>query len=62
MTYYAYLFEAKSIQSYIFATSKLKEIIGGSELIEQLTAKNGLLKKTLDTRYRSFFILNPTLR
>lgn len=44
---YSYLFEAKSIQSYIFATNKLKEIIGGSELIEQLTAKGGLLDKTL---------------
>ncbi|WMP16522.1 Cas10/Cmr2 second palm domain-containing protein [Thiothrix lacustris] len=47
MAYYAYLFEAKSIQSYIFATNKLKEIIGGSELIEQLTSTNGLLRQTL---------------
>lgn len=45
--FYAYLFEAKSIQSYIFATNKLKEIIGGSELIEQLTSTNGLLRQTL---------------
>ncbi|QTR44834.1 hypothetical protein J9253_12480 [Thiothrix litoralis] len=47
MAYYAYLFEAKSIQSYIFATNKLKEIIGGSELIERLTANDGLLRQTL---------------
>ena len=46
---YSYLFEAKSIQSYIFATNKLKEIIGGSELIEQLTADHGLLKRTLQS-------------
>lgn len=45
---HAYLFEAKSIQSYIFATNKLKEIIGGSELIENLTEKNGLLFNVLD--------------
>lgn len=49
ITTYAYLFEAKSIQSYIFATNKLKEIIGGSELIEQLTAEHGLLKRTLQS-------------
>lgn len=47
--FYSYLFEAKSIQSYIFSTNKLKEIIGGSELIEQLTAKEGLLRQTLTT-------------
>ncbi|KOR31458.1 hypothetical protein TI04_00705 [Achromatium sp. WMS2] len=37
MTYHAYLFEAKSIQSYILATNCLKEIVGASELIESLT-------------------------
>jgi len=37
MTNYAYLFEAKSIQSYILATNRLKEIVGASELVERLT-------------------------
>jgi hypothetical protein len=46
---YTYLFEAKSIQPYIFATNKLKEIIGGSELIEQLTAEHGLLRRTVQS-------------
>lgn len=49
MTIHAYLFEAKSIQSYIFSTNKLKEIVGGSELIEQLTSKKGLVNTTLQT-------------
>jgi hypothetical protein len=37
MAIHAYLFEAKSIQSYIFATNRLKEIVGASELVERLT-------------------------
>ena len=37
MTIHAYLFEAKSIQSYILATNRLKEIVGASELVESLT-------------------------
>lgn len=43
-----YLFEAKSIQSYIFATNRLKEIVGGSELIESITGVSGLLDHTLN--------------
>ena len=46
---YSYLFEAKSIQSYIFATNRLKEIVGGSEQIEQLTGDDGLVCQTLTT-------------
>lgn len=37
MAYIAYLFEAKSIQSYLLTTSRLKEIVGGSEMVEALT-------------------------
>jgi hypothetical protein len=37
MTTHAYLFEAKSIQSFILSTNRLKEIVGASELVESLT-------------------------
>ena len=37
MVYKAYLFEAKSIQAYLLTTSRLKEIVGGSEMVEALT-------------------------
>lgn len=46
MAWHAYLFEASSIQSYIFQTSRLKEIIGASELIASLT--DTLLPTTLN--------------
>lgn len=46
MTVYCYLFEAKSIQAYLLATNRLKEIVGGSELVEGLTGK--LLDDALD--------------
>lgn len=48
MQHFCYLFEAKSIQSYLLATNRLKEIIGGSELIELLTGDDGLFDKALD--------------
>ena len=44
---HAYLFEAKSIQSYIFATNRLKEIVGASELIESIASDTGLLMTTV---------------
>ena len=46
--WHAYLFEAKSIQAYLFTTGRLSEIVGGSELVEQLTAQNGLVDKVLE--------------
>lgn len=43
-----YTFEAKSIQSYILDSSKLKDMVGASELIENLCAKGGLLDNVLE--------------
>lgn len=37
MTVHTFLFEAKSIHSYIMQTNRLKEIVGASELLESLT-------------------------
>lgn len=37
MTWHAYLFEAKSIQQYLFESNRLRDIVGGSELVETLT-------------------------
>jgi hypothetical protein len=45
MTIQTYLFEAKSIQSYILATNRLKEMVGASELVESLCSR--LLDDTL---------------
>jgi hypothetical protein len=46
---HSYLFEAASIQSYIFDSTKLKDIIGASELLEYLWLENGLLDQVLET-------------
>lgn len=39
MSISAYLFEAKSIQTYLLATNRLKEVVGGSELVEKLDSR-----------------------
>lgn len=46
MTWCAWLFEAKSIQSYLFASGRLRDMVGGSELIESLTGEllDGVLR------------------
>ncbi|WP_019627862.1 hypothetical protein [Thioalkalivibrio sp. AKL10] len=37
MAWHAGLFEAKSIQAWLFASGRLRDIVGGSELLESLT-------------------------
>ncbi len=44
---YAYLFETRGIQRFLFATGKLKDMLEGSELIDYICATNGLLDETL---------------
>lgn len=46
MTTYAYLFEAKSIQSYILDSGRMRDLVGASELVDSLT--ENLLRETLN--------------
>ncbi|MCB1657772.1 MAG: hypothetical protein KDI39_06040 [Pseudomonadales bacterium] len=46
--YYAYLFEARSIQRFLFSTGKLKDMIQGSELIDYICTKDGYLDQVLN--------------
>jgi hypothetical protein len=46
--HYAYLFEARGIQRFLFASGKLKDMQGGSELLDYVCAKGGLLDQVLD--------------
>lgn len=45
---YAYLFETRGIQRFLFASGKLRDMLGGSELLDYLCAEGGLLDQTLD--------------
>ena len=47
MTVHAYLFETRGIQRFLFSTGKLKDMLGGSELIDYICAKNGYLDQVL---------------
>lgn len=47
MQYIAYMFELKSIQSYIMAGGKLKDMVNASDLLEQLTSEQGWLDSVL---------------
>tara|TARA_R110002167_G_scaffold366254_1_gene594013 strand:+ start:10783 stop:12468 length:1686 start_codon:yes stop_codon:yes gene_type:complete len=46
--HYAYLFEARGIQRFLFASGKLKDMQGGSELLDYVCADGGLLDQVLE--------------
>lgn len=44
---YAYLFEARGIQRFLFATGKLKDMVAGSELVDYICSENGYVNQVL---------------
>lgn len=44
---YAYLFEARGIQRFLFATGKLKDMVAGSELVDYICSENGYVNNVL---------------
>lgn len=47
MNKYAYLFEARGIQRFLFSTGKLKDMVNGSELIDYICSENGYVDQLL---------------
>lgn len=45
---HAYLFEARGIQRFLFATGKLKDMVQGSELVDYICSENGYVNRVLD--------------
>lgn len=45
--HYGYLFETRGIQRFLFASGKLRDMLGGSELLDYLCTENGLLDQSL---------------
>jgi hypothetical protein len=45
---HAYLFETRGIQRFLFASGKLRDMLGGSELLDYICAEDGLLEHTLE--------------
>ena len=44
---HAYLFETRGIQRFLFSSGRLRDMLGGSELLDYLCADGGLLDQTL---------------
>ena len=38
---HAYLFEAKGIQRYLFASGRMRDVVGGSDLVAQIASSDG---------------------
>lgn len=51
---FAYLFETRGIQRFLFASGRLRDMQGGSELLDYVCTKGGLLDQTLQA-----LALNP---
>ena len=49
MNKFGYLFEARGIQRFLFATGKLKDMVDGSELIDFICGSGGYLDQVLDS-------------
>ncbi len=47
MIYYSLFFEARGIQSYIFDSGKMKEMVGASEIVKELCQRNGKLDEVV---------------
>lgn len=45
---HVYLFEARGIQRFLFASGRLRDVLAGSELLDYVCADDGLLDRTLD--------------
>lgn len=46
--FYAYLFEARGIQRFLFASGKLRDMLNGSELLDYICAPSGYLDQALE--------------
>jgi hypothetical protein len=62
LTNYAYMFEAKGIQRYIFVSGKLRDVVGASELVAGLASSDWDNKKTPDKIGALIAKLNLTIK
>ncbi|OBX79169.1 Cas10/Cmr2 second palm domain-containing protein [Moraxella atlantae] len=58
---YAYLFEARGIQRFLFATGKLKDMIAGSELIDYICSEKGYVNQVLEALHLKDTVKTPRI-